>query len=89
MKRRVGDGKLLVIIRMTVSGISDRISALASSSPAQLAAVSALSATIGVQNTRNHHLRPSSSSYTRTYVHTNLYSAKNRENESEALAQDD
>jgi len=88
MKRRVGDGKLLVIIRMTVSGISDRISALASSSPAQLAAVSALSATIGVQNTRNH-LRPSSSSYTRTYVHTNLYSAKNRENESEALAQDD
>ena len=89
MKRRVGDGKLLVIIRMTVSGISDRISALASSSPAQLAAVSALSATIGVQNTRNH-LRPSSSSsYTRTYVHTNLYSATNRENESEALAQDD
>jgi len=25
----------------------------------------------------------------RTYIHTNLYSAKNRENESEALAQDD
>jgi len=24
-----------------------------------------------------------------TYIHTNLYSAKNRENESEALAQDD
>jgi len=25
----------------------------------------------------------------RTYIHTNLYSAKNRENESEVLAQDD
>ena len=24
-----------------------------------------------------------------TYIHTSLYSAKNRENESEALAQDD
>ena len=24
-----------------------------------------------------------------TYIHTNLYSAKNRENESEVLAQDD
>jgi len=24
-----------------------------------------------------------------TYIHANLYSAKNRENESEALAQDD
>ena len=27
--------------------------------------------------------------YIHTYIHTNLYSAKNRENESEALAQDD
>ena len=28
-------------------------------------------------------------SYVHTYIHTNLYSAKNRENESEARAQDD
>ena len=27
--------------------------------------------------------------YVHTYIHTNLYSAKNRENESEARAQDD
>jgi len=30
-----------------------------------------------------------STAYINTYIHTHLYSAKNRENESEALAQDD
>jgi len=33
--------------------------------------------------------RETPNSYTYIHIHTNLYSAKNRENESEALAQDD
>ena len=35
-------------------------------------------------HTRAVHLQVST--YIRTYIHTNLYSAKNRENESEALS---
>jgi len=37
----------------------------------------------------NSQLRKMIHTYIHIYIHTNLYSTKNRENESEALAQDD